>query len=369
MVPQTPASLLVARICTGAAPGSAITSAGSWISPPPPTTASTNPAASAAERRSSTGPDRRVVTTPVTLGWPACASSRCSRRPPRSCSRSGPGDDVVGVTFECDHPARRASRTIVSTSAMPEGLTPREIDAFVAEAMRARRRPLPPRRGRAGRPRRRPGGHPGPVRGLRRRRLGGRRRARPPRLHRRGADHRPAHARRGARRRSAPSARPPATRPRPPPLVASLRAPPRRRRTHGPRARPRPAGAACWSGPTRRSRRATGSPRWSTLAGGEPVLGTAGEKSRPGHLGRRPRRRARTWWCARRAATGSSGRAALAERARRRRGAARGGRGVGRRRQRVVRPPGPRLVDGVEALAGILHPDVVDASPIAARVR
>jgi iron complex transport system substrate-binding protein len=31
--------------------------------------------------------------------------------------------------------------------------------------------------------------------------------------------------------------------------------------------------------------------------------------------------------------------------------------------------PGPRLVDGVEALAGILHPDVVGASPIAARVR
>jgi iron complex transport system substrate-binding protein len=31
--------------------------------------------------------------------------------------------------------------------------------------------------------------------------------------------------------------------------------------------------------------------------------------------------------------------------------------------------PGPRLVDGVEALAGILHPDVVDPSPIAARVR
>jgi iron complex transport system substrate-binding protein len=31
--------------------------------------------------------------------------------------------------------------------------------------------------------------------------------------------------------------------------------------------------------------------------------------------------------------------------------------------------PGPRLVDGVEALAGFLHPDVGDASPIASRVR
>jgi iron complex transport system substrate-binding protein len=47
----------------------------------------------------------------------------------------GAGDDVVGVTFECDHPAEARERTIVSTSAMPEGLTPREIDDFVAAAM------------------------------------------------------------------------------------------------------------------------------------------------------------------------------------------------------------------------------------------
>ncbi|HET6168210.1 MAG TPA: cobalamin-binding protein [Marmoricola sp.] len=47
----------------------------------------------------------------------------------------GAGDDVVGVTFECDHPAEARARTIVSTSAMPEGLTPGEIDAFVSEAM------------------------------------------------------------------------------------------------------------------------------------------------------------------------------------------------------------------------------------------
>lgn len=47
----------------------------------------------------------------------------------------GAGDDVVGVTFECDHPAEARTRTIVSTSAMPEGLAPREIDAFVAAAL------------------------------------------------------------------------------------------------------------------------------------------------------------------------------------------------------------------------------------------
>ena len=47
----------------------------------------------------------------------------------------GAGDDVVGVTFESDHPAEARHRTIVSTSAMPEGLAPAEIDAFVARAM------------------------------------------------------------------------------------------------------------------------------------------------------------------------------------------------------------------------------------------
>ena len=47
----------------------------------------------------------------------------------------GAGDDVVGVTFECDHPVEARTRTIVSTSAMPEGLAPSEIDAFVATAM------------------------------------------------------------------------------------------------------------------------------------------------------------------------------------------------------------------------------------------
>lgn len=47
----------------------------------------------------------------------------------------GAGDDVVGVTFECDFPPEARSRRIVSTSAMPERLAPAEIDAFVAGAM------------------------------------------------------------------------------------------------------------------------------------------------------------------------------------------------------------------------------------------
>ena len=49
----------------------------------------------------------------------------------------GAGDEVVGVTFECDTPAEARSRTIVSTSALPEGLDAGGIDAFVTQAVRA----------------------------------------------------------------------------------------------------------------------------------------------------------------------------------------------------------------------------------------
>ena len=49
----------------------------------------------------------------------------------------GAGDQVVGVTFECDHPAEARERRIVSTSALPEGLASADIDAFVAAAVRA----------------------------------------------------------------------------------------------------------------------------------------------------------------------------------------------------------------------------------------
>jgi iron complex transport system substrate-binding protein len=47
----------------------------------------------------------------------------------------GAGDDVVGVTFECDTPPEARTRTIVSTSAMPRGLSPAEIDAYVVGAV------------------------------------------------------------------------------------------------------------------------------------------------------------------------------------------------------------------------------------------
>lgn len=49
----------------------------------------------------------------------------------------GLGDDVVGVTFECDFPPEARTRRIVSTSALPEGLTPHEIDAVVKQRIAA----------------------------------------------------------------------------------------------------------------------------------------------------------------------------------------------------------------------------------------
>jgi iron complex transport system substrate-binding protein len=49
----------------------------------------------------------------------------------------GAGDDVVGVTFECDFPTEARRRRVVSTSAMPPDLDPTEIDAFVTRAMHA----------------------------------------------------------------------------------------------------------------------------------------------------------------------------------------------------------------------------------------
>jgi iron complex transport system substrate-binding protein len=49
----------------------------------------------------------------------------------------GAGDDVVGVTFECDYPPAARSRSIVSDSALPAGLSAAEIDAVVAERLAA----------------------------------------------------------------------------------------------------------------------------------------------------------------------------------------------------------------------------------------
>jgi iron complex transport system substrate-binding protein len=49
----------------------------------------------------------------------------------------GLADQVVGVTFECDFPPEARSKRIVSTSALPPGLSPAEIDAVVKQRLAA----------------------------------------------------------------------------------------------------------------------------------------------------------------------------------------------------------------------------------------
>jgi iron complex transport system substrate-binding protein len=49
----------------------------------------------------------------------------------------GLGDEVVGVTFECDFPPEARTKRIVSTSALPAGLSPGEIDVVVKQRMAA----------------------------------------------------------------------------------------------------------------------------------------------------------------------------------------------------------------------------------------
>jgi iron complex transport system substrate-binding protein len=48
-----------------------------------------------------------------------------------TCFALGAGADVRGVTFECDYPAEARTRRIVSTSNLPENLDPAGIDAAV----------------------------------------------------------------------------------------------------------------------------------------------------------------------------------------------------------------------------------------------
>ena len=49
----------------------------------------------------------------------------------------GAGDDVVGMTFECDFPPEARSRQIVSTSELPPGLSRTQIDAEVTTRVAA----------------------------------------------------------------------------------------------------------------------------------------------------------------------------------------------------------------------------------------
>jgi iron complex transport system substrate-binding protein len=47
----------------------------------------------------------------------------------------GLGDDLVGVTHECDWPAPAQSKRVVSTSALPPAVTPAEVDQLVSASI------------------------------------------------------------------------------------------------------------------------------------------------------------------------------------------------------------------------------------------
>jgi len=49
----------------------------------------------------------------------------------------GAGDELAGVTIECDFPPEARTRRVVSRTTMPPGLTPSEIDAYVTARMNA----------------------------------------------------------------------------------------------------------------------------------------------------------------------------------------------------------------------------------------
>jgi iron complex transport system substrate-binding protein len=49
----------------------------------------------------------------------------------------GAGDDVVGVTFECDYPPEARTRRVVSNTTLPAGLSPAEIDTIVKQRLAA----------------------------------------------------------------------------------------------------------------------------------------------------------------------------------------------------------------------------------------
>ena len=281
----------------------------------------------------------------------ACASCRCCPRPPRSSSRWR-GDDVVGVTFECDLPpvARGPTGGVLDVAARgaEPGRDRRAVGAprwrRVRTSTASTRTPSPTSTPTSSSPRTSarsalstspPSTTPGP-----------------PRLPRRGAHHRPAHPRRGARLH--PRGRGVPERPR-------TRSPwSRRARAAGcPCARARaPVRAwSCSSGPTRRTRRALDP---GVVAAAECRRSARRQRVGARRLGRRARPgpdvvvvapcgfglRGPSARLARRAAS-PPGRLPG------------GGPGLGGRRQRLVRPtraaPGGRR--GIEALAGILHAD------------
>ena len=249
----------------------------------------------------------------------------------------GLGDDLAGVTFECDEPpAARAEKTIVVGGRDTSGMTPGDIDRYVRAQM-ASGQDLYTLHARAlAELAARPDPDPGPVPGLRAPVRAGRRRPGLPGLPRGRADPGPALARRGTGldpgRRAAGRGR--RTR-----RAAGRRAPRPAGPGRGERGRAgRPSGGRARVGGSAVHRRALG-PRSGHRAGGRPVPvagAGAGAASVQTELGGRRRGRAGP----------RRGRAVRLPPARRdragagRRQALPGGAGVGDRRRRHRGPPG-----------------------------
>ena len=222
----------------------------------------------------------------------------------------GAGDDVVGVTFECDHPAEARERTDrLDQRACPRASTPPGIDAFVTAAMRA--------------------GEDlyhldeGALAGLDADLVVTQDLCAVCAVDVSVVDDALAHLGCTAEVLTidphtldevlglgrARSARPPVTRPRRTTLVHVAASSGSTRWRGGGRPRPgRRRGCCCWSGPTRRSRRATGCRRWSRLAGGVPTDRRGRREVGAGDLGAGAAPATRTSSCAPRAATTSTGR-------------------------------------------------------------
>ena len=144
-MPQIEASLLVPSTCTGVAPGQPEQQGRDLDQPAAADHGVDEPGRQPGERQQREHGQRRVLHAEIV--W--SVRVRIVSLLPSTTEilfAIGAGDDVVGVTFECDFPAEARTRTIVSTSAMPRACAPPEIDAYVADRDGARRGPLPPRR-------------------------------------------------------------------------------------------------------------------------------------------------------------------------------------------------------------------------------
>ena len=271
----------------------------------------------------------------------------------------GLGDDLVGVTFECDEPASaRSEKTIVVGGRDTRGMSPAEIDTYVRGAAGRRAGPLHAARRRAGRAGPGADPDPGPVPGLRAAVRSGRRGAGLPGLPGRRAVAGPATHSTRCSTRSCRWGSEPGHRGGPRTWSAELRA--RLAAVAEPVAgRPRPRVAVVeWVDPPFTAGHWV--PDLVTAAGGSRLRDRPGQRSVETSWESISRGGLRRWCWSRRAGSTWPARSSRPERWSAHFPDAEvwaiDADGL------VVRP-GPRLVDGVAAIASILHPGAVASVP------